>query len=80
METELGLKIIVPSIAKKQTNRINVPFSTHEEYYSGSAFIPLLDTIISNLESRSSVETLDNFKLSIFFATKLYGKEQTTIR
>ena len=31
--TELGLEITVPRIAKKQTNRINVPFSSHEKYY-----------------------------------------------
>ncbi|XP_063794593.1 52 kDa repressor of the inhibitor of the protein kinase-like [Pseudophryne corroboree] len=54
----------LPRITKNQMNRPNVPFSTPEEYYRRSIYIPLLDSVISDLQSRFSVETLTSCELT----------------
>ncbi|CAH1983061.1 unnamed protein product [Acanthoscelides obtectus] len=56
--------IVVPRLVGKQTKRDNPPYSTPEEYYRRSIFIPCVDSLISNLverfgKNRDILEALD---------------------
>ncbi|XP_075063917.1 52 kDa repressor of the inhibitor of the protein kinase-like [Mixophyes fleayi] len=57
--------IELPRITKKnQMHRANIPVSTPEDYYRQAIYIPLLDSVTCDLQSRFSVETLSSCDLT----------------
>lgn len=50
--SSLDIEITVPRTNSKQIHRSNVPFSTPEEFYRRSIFVPFLDSFILNIEER----------------------------
>ncbi|CAH1111841.1 unnamed protein product [Psylliodes chrysocephalus] len=48
----LGIEIKIPRLCGKQTQRSNVETSTMNEYFGRSIFIPFLDHLIEELQSR----------------------------
>lgn len=49
--SQLGAEISLPRMCSRQTQRINVPSNCAEKYYSGS-FLPFLDHLISQIDTR----------------------------
>lgn len=66
----LNVEIKIPRIAQKQMHRSNVPSSCPKEYYKRNIFIPLLDSIIVDLNDRFS-ETLCQFLELNFLTPKI---------
>lgn len=57
--SKLDVAIEMPRISqKKQIYRVNIPCSTPEEYYKKAIYIPMLDSVMCDLQSRFSDETL----------------------
>ena len=50
--SQLDVPIELPRITmKRQMHRSNIPCSTPEEYYRRSIYIPMLDSVICDLET-----------------------------
>lgn len=63
--SKLDVRIELPRITlKRQMNRANIPCSTPEEYYRRSIYIPMLDSVICDLETRFSAETFSSCELT----------------
>jgi hypothetical protein len=54
LSTKLNVAIDIPRQPKRQLNRINVPYTGPEDIYHRTAYIPMLDNIISLNTFRSS--------------------------
>ncbi|KAL4719123.1 hypothetical protein ACJJTC_000130 [Scirpophaga incertulas] len=63
---ELDVTLKSPRTVQRQTNRSNYEAESVEEYFRKSIYIPLLDSIINDLEERLSPEVLDLFHLGVF--------------
>ena len=50
----VGIEPSLPRIARKQIHRSNPPYDTPEEYYRRTIAIPLLDSLLSELDTRFS--------------------------
>lgn len=61
---ELGIDIKIPRLCRKQTHRANYQTNSVEEYYRITAYIPLLDFVLTDLKNRFSVDILEVFRLS----------------
>lgn len=63
--SKLGAEMMVPRVTqKRQVHRVSVPSTSAEEYYRRAIYIPLLDSVISNLQARFSSDVLLSFKLT----------------
>lgn len=62
---EIGCEIKMPRIAKTQTHRDNYPATDAEQFYLRSIYVPLLDTIKSDITTRLSTDTLEAFDLRL---------------
>lgn len=76
----LELDIKVPRTAGRQTKRSNVPHQTAEEYFRRSIFIPLLDNIISDLQSCFPEKTLDTFQLTALLPQNILKPSEKNIK
>lgn len=56
---ELDISVNTPRSVKKQQNRPNPPASSPHEYYWRSLYIPLLESVIADLQSRFSGDTIN---------------------
>ncbi|XP_076658585.1 52 kDa repressor of the inhibitor of the protein kinase-like [Halictus rubicundus] len=64
---QLDVEIKCPRIVSKQIHRANnQPAQSAEEYFRRAIYIPLLDSIISDLQDRLSPDVLNLFQLSVF--------------
>lgn len=66
MASELDVDLKVPRINKKQTHRENYTLQSIDEYYRINIFIPLLETIVENLQRRFTLPSMEAYDLSLF--------------
>ncbi|KAL4107537.1 hypothetical protein QTP88_017869 [Uroleucon formosanum] len=72
---QLDVEIRLPRIVPRQKHRKNnQPGQTGEEYFRKSIYIPLLDSIIADLEERLSPEVLSLFNLGVFLPKTVYSE------
>ncbi|GBP23686.1 Chimeric ERCC6-PGBD3 protein [Eumeta japonica] len=73
---QLDVEIKCPRIISKQIHRANnQPAQSAEEYFSRAIYIPLLDSIISDLQDHLSPEVLNLFQLSVFMPKSEYNNQ-----
>ncbi|CAK1584957.1 unnamed protein product [Parnassius mnemosyne] len=73
---QLDVEIKCPRIVSKQIYRANnQPAQSAEEYFRTAIYIPLLDSIISDLQDRLSPDVLNLFQLSVFMPKSEYSNE-----
>lgn len=73
---QLDVEIKCPRIVSKQIHRANnQPAQSAEEYFRRAIYIPLLDSIISDLQDRLSPDVLNLFQLSVFMPKSEYSNE-----
>ncbi|XP_076284969.1 LOW QUALITY PROTEIN: 52 kDa repressor of the inhibitor of the protein kinase-like, partial [Lasioglossum baleicum] len=73
---QLHVEIKCPRIVSKQIHRANnQPAQSAEEYFRRAIYIPLLDSIISDLQDRLSPDVLNLFQLSVFMPKSEYSNE-----
>ncbi|CAH1098925.1 unnamed protein product [Psylliodes chrysocephalus] len=64
---QLDVEIKCPRLVSRQVHRANnQPAQSAEEYFRRSVYIPLLDSIINDLQERLSPAVLDLFQLGVF--------------
>ncbi|XP_064471819.1 52 kDa repressor of the inhibitor of the protein kinase-like [Ornithodoros turicata] len=63
---ELGTELRSPRIAKRQTHRCNVATANTESYYRMSLYTPLMDNVLSDLETRFTTEAERAYELFLF--------------
>ncbi|ERL88017.1 hypothetical protein D910_05406 [Dendroctonus ponderosae] len=64
---QLDVDIRCPRIVSRQTHRANnQPAQLAEEYFRIAVYIPLLDSVINDLEDRLSPDVLNLFQLGVF--------------
>lgn len=70
---QLDVTINRPRIVARQSNRPNNQLAqSTEEYFRRAIYIPLLDSVINDLQDRLSPEVLNLFKLGVFIPKKDY--------
>ncbi|XP_037876693.2 52 kDa repressor of the inhibitor of the protein kinase [Bombyx mori] len=73
---QLDIEIKCPRIVSKQIHRANnQPAQSTEEYFRRAIYIPLLDSIISDLQDRLSPDVLNLFQLCVFMPKGEYSNE-----
>ncbi|KYB26949.1 52 kDa repressor of the inhibitor of the protein kinase-like Protein [Tribolium castaneum] len=73
---QLDVEIKCPRIVSRQIHRANnQPAQSAEEYFRRAIYIPLLDSIINDLEDRMSLEVLNLFQLSVFMPKSEYSNQ-----
>jgi hypothetical protein len=60
---DLDVDIKLPRVNRRQTHRPNMPAKTAEEYYKFSIYIPMLDSVTTDLEDRFGKEQRAAFEL-----------------
>lgn len=71
---ELDVEVKPPRIVSRQIHRENNHVGqSAEEYFRRSIFIPLLDSIISDLEERLSPDVLALFQLGVYLPKNVYS-------
>ena len=65
------MAVEVPRITQRQVHRNNSPHTTPEEYYRRVVFIPMLNSVISDLKSRISRDTLNSFRLTVLVPSNI---------
>lgn len=71
---KLGTDIKAPRTVSRQTLRDNYE-GTDEEYFRRTVYIPLLDSITTDLKDRLSVDTMNLFGLGVFMPKSEYTQE-----
>lgn len=69
LHEELGIAVTKPRITGRQINRPNVVTTNFEEYYRITTYIPILEYIIEDLESRFDNDLMNILNLNIVFPT-----------
>ena len=64
---ELNVPVVQPRISRRQINRANPPATTPNEFYMRAIYLPLLDAVISDMQSRFSDETISNLNDLAYF-------------
>ncbi|KAJ8928691.1 hypothetical protein NQ314_018701 [Rhamnusium bicolor] len=73
---QLSIELKLPRIVSRQTHRQNnMPDQSAEEYFRRAVYIPLLDSIISDLKERLSPNVLALFQLKVFLPRTSYTEE-----
>lgn len=62
---KLGVQLVLPRTTKRQCHRENYEANTVEDYFRVSMYIPLLDNVINDLQTRFSPDILMNFDLNL---------------
>ena len=52
LHTSFGVTVSIPRLSKKQTHRNNVEASSPEEYYRRSIYVPMLDNVLMDINTR----------------------------
>ncbi|KAK2724648.1 hypothetical protein QYM36_001217, partial [Artemia franciscana] len=68
---KIQLAVEVPGITLRQVHRNNPPHITPEEYFRSVVFIPMLNSVISDLKSRFSRDTLNSFRLTVLLTSNI---------
>jgi hypothetical protein len=64
----------MPRLARKQKHRCNHPAGSIEHYYRRSVYIPLLDTILTDLKTRFKPDALNAINLAFFLPKNIIKK------
>jgi len=67
LDVDIRVLRIVPRQMHQENNQ---PGQSAKEYFRKSIYIPLLDSIITDLEERLSPEALSLFRLGVFLSKK----------
>lgn len=91
LKDNFDLEISVPRQSTRQTQRVNVPYNTTEEYYRRSIFTPCIDVLISGLIDRFGTNKallkgfeillpkhVDKHKVRFLSDLKMYYEDTTT--
>lgn len=65
LAAEVGCDIKMPRSIKKQIHRENYPAKDTEQFYLRSIYVPLLDSIKTDIASRLCTDTLEAFDLRL---------------
>lgn len=76
---ELDIDIVLPRRVGRQVHRDNHPSDSPEEYFRVSIFIPMLDHIISDIESRFKKETRDALELNVLLPDHILQLDSQTL-
>ncbi|XP_065660435.1 uncharacterized protein LOC136084300 [Hydra vulgaris] len=76
---DLSLKIKISQITGKQTNRANLNTNDPLTYYRVNVYLPLLDSILLDLQFRFSDETLNSSELNVAIPKNLLNKTKTEL-
>ncbi|XP_050505348.1 52 kDa repressor of the inhibitor of the protein kinase-like [Diabrotica virgifera virgifera] len=68
---KLGVQLKMPRVVKSQRHRENYEAETVMEYYRMSMYIPLLDNVITDLQTRFSEENLLCFDLNLLMPANM---------
>lgn len=79
MMLTLGTEMTLPRITARQTNRPNAKAESAEAYYRVNIFIPLLDSIIEDLNDRFTDEILNVFELNVLVPNIILEKTQSDL-
>ncbi|XP_054716924.1 zinc finger MYM-type protein 1-like [Uloborus diversus] len=71
----IGLEVKIPRFTVKQTQRGNVPAENAEMYYRRNVFLPLLDCICQDIQSRFSAANLEALELKYLLPKHLIKKD-----
>lgn len=76
---DLDIQPTLPRLPKKATHRENHPVNSAECYWRVTIYIPLLDNVVSDLESRFSKDILDIYDLNIFLPSVIIRSSDSVI-
>lgn len=79
MAEKTGLEIRKPRTCRRQTLRENHAIEDCENYYRVSVYIPLLDSVLTDLKSRFSNEVLEAFQLVSLLPEGIIHLNQTQL-
>ncbi|KAK2712063.1 hypothetical protein QYM36_010928 [Artemia franciscana] len=71
LSDKIQLAVEVPVITQRQVYRNYPPPITPEEYYRRVVFIPMLNSVRSDLKSRFSTDTLNSFWLTVLLPSNI---------
>lgn len=74
MHESFGLPISKPRITNKQVNRNNITTSSPEEYYRISIYIPLLDDVLTDMNTRFNGRFFKNLYINEIIPSKIENK------
>ena len=77
--SDLDVVVALPRINRRQVHRDNVPASSPEQYYRRSIYLPMLDSLIFDLETRFSTQTLASCQLTFLLPRNCTGVDHTTL-
>lgn len=72
---ELEVEMTPPRVPPKSKQRSNVPASSPEEYYRRNLFLPLVDSLLADMEARFSSQQQTAMKLAMLVPAHLIEKE-----
>lgn len=76
---DTGSEIRIPRITGRQINRPNLNTNDPQTYYRVNVYLPLLESILLDLQSRFSDETLNSFELNVVVPRNLLNKTKAEI-
>jgi hypothetical protein len=71
---ELDVPIVQLRVSQLQVNRANPPATTPTEYYRRAIYLPLLDAVITDMQSRFGEETVSNFNELTYFISSIIAQ------
>lgn len=76
---DLDIQLSVPRQVGRQVYRTNAPNSNPEEFFKISIYLPLLDNVLQDLNSRFDEETFNLFHLNSVMPTNITSQTQQNI-
>ena len=70
----LGVPVVQPHVSKRQANRANPAATTPAEYYRRAIYLPLLDAVITDMQSRFGEETMSALSELVYFIPAIIVK------
>ena len=70
----LGVPVVQPRVSKRQANRANPAATTPVEYYRRAIYLPLLDAVITDMQSRFGEETMSALSELAYFIPAIIVK------
>lgn len=71
---ELDVPIVQPRVSQRQVNRANPPATTPTEYYRRAIYLPLLDAVVTDMQSRFGEETVSNLNELTYFIPSIIAQ------
>jgi hypothetical protein len=71
---ELDVPVVQPRVSKRQVSRANPPASTPSEFYRRAIYLPLLDAVTTDMQSRFDEETVSNLSKLTYFIPSVIAK------